>query len=94
MTLCRRMVALPALCLRRSLPRPGSRAPRSSRSRPAASSLDRRLAVAGTPIQVYDMITGDLKPWWDHTFSDHPKALYVELAGRRLLPISTARATA
>ena len=36
------------------------------------------LVVAGTPTQVFDMITGDLKPWWDHTFSDHPKALYIE----------------
>ena len=36
------------------------------------------LVVAGTPTQVFDMITGDLKPWWDHTFSEHPKALYVE----------------
>ena len=36
------------------------------------------LAVAGTPTQVFDMITGDLKPWWDHTFSEHPKALFIE----------------
>jgi hypothetical protein len=40
--------------------------------------LEHNLTVAGTPTRVYDMITGDLKPWWDHTFSDHPKALYIE----------------
>ena len=37
-----------------------------------------QLVAAGTPTQVFDMITGDLKPWWDHTFSEHPKALYIE----------------
>jgi hypothetical protein len=40
--------------------------------------LDRNVTVLGTPTQVYDMITGDLKPWWDHTFSKDPKALYIE----------------
>ena len=40
--------------------------------------LDRNVTVAGTPIQVYDMITGDLRPWWDHTFSERPKAFYLE----------------
>ena len=40
--------------------------------------LDRNVTVAGTPVQVYDMITGDLSPWWDHTFSDHPQAFYLE----------------
>jgi len=40
--------------------------------------LDRNVTVAGTPVQVYDMITGDLRPWWDHTFSAHPQAFYIE----------------
>lgn len=40
--------------------------------------LAQKLVVRGTPTQVYDMITGDLTPWWDHTFSAHPKALYIE----------------
>jgi hypothetical protein len=58
--------------------------------------LDRNVTVAGTPVQVYDMITGDLRPWWDHTFSEHPKAfLHRALAGRRLHRArSTTRAMA
>jgi hypothetical protein len=40
--------------------------------------LAQQVVVRGTPTQVYDMITGDLLPWWDHTFSGHPKALYIE----------------
>jgi hypothetical protein len=40
--------------------------------------FERNTVVRGTPTQVYDMITGDIRPWWDHTFSEHPKALYVE----------------
>ena len=40
--------------------------------------LDRTVVVRGTPTQVYDMVSGDIQPWWDHTFSEHPKALYIE----------------
>ena len=40
--------------------------------------FERNIVVRGTPTQVYDMITGDLLPWWDHTFSKNPKKLYVE----------------
>jgi hypothetical protein len=40
--------------------------------------LEHDVTVLGAPNLVYDMITGDLKPWWDHTFSEHPKALYLE----------------
>ena len=40
--------------------------------------LQQHLVVRGTPTQVYDMITGDLLPWWDHHFTEHPHALYIE----------------
>ena len=40
--------------------------------------LEQHVIVRGTPAQVYDMITGDLSPWWDHTFREHPQALYIE----------------
>ncbi len=34
--------------------------------------LVQNVVVRGTPTQVYDMITGDLLPWWDHYFVEHP----------------------
>jgi hypothetical protein len=40
--------------------------------------LARDIVVRGTPTQVYDMITGDILPWWDHHFAEHPKKLYIE----------------
>jgi hypothetical protein len=26
----------------------------------------------------FDVMTGDVSPWWDHHFSEHPKALIIE----------------
>ena len=34
--------------------------------------------VPGTPVEVYDALTGDISAWWDHTFSDSPARLYIE----------------
>ena len=34
--------------------------------------------LKGTPDEIYDHLTGDVSPWWDHTFSDKPLKLYIE----------------
>ena len=34
--------------------------------------------LPGSPERAYDAATGDLKPWWDHTFQDNPQRLYIE----------------
>jgi hypothetical protein len=34
--------------------------------------------IAGTPEEVFDLATGDVRPWWDHTFSPAPLKLYIE----------------
>ncbi len=34
--------------------------------------------LSGDPNQVYDKLTGDISPWWDHTFSENPYKLYIE----------------
>lgn len=34
--------------------------------------------LKGTPVEIYDHLTGDISPWWDHTFSDKPLKLYIE----------------
>lgn len=36
------------------------------------------ITVPGTPTEVFDAITGDLRPWWDHSHSGNPVALYLE----------------
>ena len=34
--------------------------------------------LPGSPELIYDHLTGDISPWWDHTFSGHPQQLYIE----------------
>ncbi|WP_430813274.1 hypothetical protein [Carboxylicivirga sp. RSCT41] len=34
--------------------------------------------LPGKPEAVYDKLTGDISPWWDHTFSGNPHQLYIE----------------
>jgi hypothetical protein len=36
------------------------------------------LTLPGTPERVYDAATGDIAPWWDHTFHEKPLRLYIE----------------
>lgn len=36
------------------------------------------VAVPGSPEQVFDLATGDIKEWWDHSFHENPKALFIE----------------
>lgn len=41
-------------------------------------TLTHEVVLPGTPEVIYDAFTGDIKPWWDHTWSGNPKALYIE----------------
>jgi hypothetical protein len=34
--------------------------------------------LPGTPMQIYDTVTGDISGWWDHTMSEHPVRLEIE----------------
>lgn len=45
---------------------------------PTGFSLKQEVMVAGAPADVYDAITGDITPWWDHSFSGKPHRLYIE----------------
>jgi uncharacterized protein YndB with AHSA1/START domain len=40
--------------------------------------LEQELILPATPNEVYDAATGDISGWWDHSFSGHPKKLYIE----------------
>ncbi len=43
-----------------------------------AFTIEHRLTLPGAPTRIYDAISGDLTPWWDHKFSESPKAFYIE----------------
>jgi len=40
--------------------------------------VEQELILPATPNEVYDAATGDISGWWDHSFSGHPKKLFIE----------------
>ena len=43
-----------------------------------AFQVQQELVLPASPTDVYDAATGDISGWWDHSFSEHPKKLYIE----------------
>jgi hypothetical protein len=50
--------------------------------KPAAAGggfrVEMELVLPATPNEVFDAATGDISAWWDHSFSGHPKKLFIE----------------
>jgi uncharacterized protein YndB with AHSA1/START domain len=43
-----------------------------------AFQVQMELVLPASPEEVYDAVTGDISGWWDHSFSAHPKKLFIE----------------
>ncbi|HEV2690158.1 MAG TPA: SRPBCC domain-containing protein [Bryobacteraceae bacterium] len=43
-----------------------------------AFTIEQDVVLAGSPEEVYDAVTGDISPWWDHHFTPTPKKFYIE----------------
>jgi hypothetical protein len=41
-------------------------------------AVEHELVLPGSPEIIYDAMTGDISGWWDHTFSENPRAFYIE----------------
>lgn len=41
-------------------------------------SFKKKVELPGTPEQIFDLATGDISGWWDHSFSKNPKKFYIE----------------
>jgi uncharacterized protein YndB with AHSA1/START domain/ketosteroid isomerase-like protein len=41
-------------------------------------SVELEVVLPAAPDTVFDAATGDITGWWDHSFSEHPKKLYIE----------------
>jgi uncharacterized protein YndB with AHSA1/START domain len=41
-------------------------------------SIELGITVKGTPVEVYDAMTGDVLGWWDHGFAEKPKRRYID----------------
>jgi len=48
------------------------------RSTDTGFSLEQQVELAVDPGTAYDVMTGDISGWWDHSFSESPKELYIE----------------
>jgi hypothetical protein len=44
----------------------------------AAFEIQQEVVLSAKPDAVFDAVTGDISPWWDHHMSEHPKKLYIE----------------
>lgn len=38
----------------------------------------KEVILPGTPEQIFNAATGDISDWWDHSFSETPKKLFIE----------------
>src|SRR5512139_3819440 len=45
---------------------------------PLPFSFHLSVMLPGTAEEIFDAATGDISGWWDHTFSQRPKALILE----------------
>jgi Activator of Hsp90 ATPase homolog 1-like protein len=43
-----------------------------------AFQVQQELVLPASPEALYDTMTGDISGWWDHSFSKHPKKMYIE----------------
>jgi uncharacterized protein YndB with AHSA1/START domain len=43
-----------------------------------AFQITKELVVPGSPETVFDAMTGDILPWWDHSFSQNPWKLTID----------------
>jgi len=41
-------------------------------------AFDQKVTLPGAPEVIFDAITGDISPWWDHSFSEKPYQFYIE----------------
>lgn len=41
-------------------------------------SFVKTVELPGKPEQIFDLATGDISGWWDHSFSDNPKKFFIE----------------
>lgn len=41
-------------------------------------AVEQEVTVPVSPVVAFDYFTGDILPWWDHHFSEHPVRLWIE----------------
>ena len=41
--------------------------------------FEKQVTLPGSPSLIFDAATGDISGWWDHSFSENPKKLFIEI---------------
>jgi uncharacterized protein YndB with AHSA1/START domain len=41
-------------------------------------TIEQEIVLPGSPVEVYDALTGDISPWWDHHTSEKPKKFFID----------------
>lgn len=44
----------------------------------AGCSIEYEVLLSSSPQETFDAMTGDISGWWDHSFAESPKRLYIE----------------
>ncbi len=73
-----RRVALAVATLSILAPAPGPARAELTATPVSAWAVKHVVMLPGSPERAYDAATGDLSPWWDHTFKTNPQKLYIE----------------
>lgn len=53
----------------------------SSTVRPSETGafvIERSVTLPGSPGEIWEVVTGDISPWWDHHVSERPYRFYIE----------------
>lgn len=61
-----------------SSPAPAQAAPAVQRLTVGGFAVEHSITVHGTPMEVWNVLTGDILPWWDHRFKENAVRLYLE----------------
>ena len=69
---------LPILLAALVLAGPGAARAEVTSFTPGGFTVEQKVTLPGKPERIYDAITGDILPWWDHHFSKEPYAFFVE----------------
>jgi hypothetical protein len=40
--------------------------------------VEHQLVLPGSPESVFDAVTADISAWWDHSFPESPRKLYID----------------
>ncbi len=41
-------------------------------------SFQKEVTLPGSPNEIWNIVTGDISGWWDHSFSDNPVKFYID----------------